>query len=676
MAVFPSSMPYDEVSIFDQSQYIEEQPADVISTVPTGPIMFCPFVSERGYGEDNKLMYMNGARLAKYGTPNLKKYGLSLYLANRFLAAGGSILGMRVMPSGAVAASSTIYATIADQTNEYDATLDDDSNATIDGNKMVRFTYSGDIPVKPTGEGTYTPAKTNVKAKINKNTGNEVYIGKEGDNIVLYVKDTDTYNKIGTAVACPGKCDVKFSSSQGTYELFKVSAKAAGTFGNNFTYRIVKDEITTDRLNDKYCVYNFIDTDGGNKLDDTITFSFDDDCKYDSEYIDIDTVFDEYTENIKLEKCKGFAEFKKAVMDALQIDDSVFNKLDILFGTNTDSYHYHVVYDNDDSKVLTGTIGIKLTGGTDGWGNNVEFKFETDADAEGYTGDPFASELAKAYNGKKTDLIYDEVRYPFEFMYAPSTDSDLMTAMFELTKADSENARRITHVEFFTPKFETHAKAQEWMKKHNDIKEFRQYFCHSWAQIRDPYTNKKVYMPAVYFDSYGECSVWLRNPGAPYAGERNYRWDNFITGSLVPASSRRDNLIANHNVGLNTMIEDGNGYASPYEQITAQQRSGITSELSEKNNVFTLCEMVRIALKIANENRWGSLSDTDISNYKTLVENSISVQLRSCYEQMEVLAERQAVNGAGRKRIRCKINVVFNAMLKGVSYEFYILANA
>ena len=93
--IYPSSMPYDAVNIVDESSYVEEVAVEA-PYIPTGPVAFIPFISPRGYGEDNKLEYMTAAKLAKYGNPNLKKYGLSLYLANRVIAGGGSVLGMRV----------------------------------------------------------------------------------------------------------------------------------------------------------------------------------------------------------------------------------------------------------------------------------------------------------------------------------------------------------------------------------------------------------------------------------------------------------------------------------------------------------------------------------------------------------------------------------------------------
>lgn len=192
-----------------------------------------------------------------------------------------------------------------------------------------------------------------------------------------------------------------------------------------------------------------------------------------------------------------------------------------------------------------------------------------------------------------------------------------------------------------------------------------------WARITDPYTGKKTFMPSVYFNAFSVINHWNKRKGKPLAGRLNAIWTGFDVGTVTPASSNTNEYVLNHNVGLNTMIEDGIGNAELYEQISAQ---ATTSALSEMNNVLVLHEMVKIALRLAKENRWSDLGEEDISTYKSNVESEISDALKGCYERMEVLATRESANGAGRNRILCKINVKFKDIFKGVSYEFYILA--
>ena len=145
MSIFPSSMPYDDVTIIDQSGYVEETVTET-PYIPSGPIAFMPFISPRGYGEDNKLMYMNGSKLAKYGNPNLKKYGLSLYLAKRFIEGGGTVLGMRVVPDTFTHAYACIAADVSKATQCKYTALTNSINGKItyypyfsDGNNEYMF---------------------------------------------------------------------------------------------------------------------------------------------------------------------------------------------------------------------------------------------------------------------------------------------------------------------------------------------------------------------------------------------------------------------------------------------------------------------------------------------------------------------------------------------------------
>ena len=110
--VFPSSMPHDSVTIIDQSGYVEETVVES-PFIPDGPVAFIPFISPRGYGDDNKLQYMSGSKLSKYGNPNLKKYGLSLYLAKQVINAGGTVLGMRVTTDSYNYANFCVYANVS-----------------------------------------------------------------------------------------------------------------------------------------------------------------------------------------------------------------------------------------------------------------------------------------------------------------------------------------------------------------------------------------------------------------------------------------------------------------------------------------------------------------------------------------------------------------------------------
>lgn len=785
--IYPSAMPYDDLVYIDQSEYKETTPLEPTPSIPSGPIAFIPFVSPRGYGEDNKLMYMDSTRLAKYGNPNLKKYGLSLYLAKRFVEGGGSVLGMRLMPDDAGYANVCVYAEVtkadilpyrSDETGtgfnkktvyyplwtkatsdnktenivipgiEFDGVTTDegvlknselnfgnikfgsnDTNKSFVTNMLTSLPenlndvndskiYSFDaenatevylLPVKTVADADkiteitlYECTKdTNGKYKFTGDNDNPVVYAtlKADERVVVTYKCKNskiTTNKpttfavtddetTPTVITFDGKkydanyYELKTVDDKSTIALkdtitvpmFIVKAKAKGSFAKDFRFKIVADDAMNAQV-PSYFFYKFSDDENNSKLDGDMTFTFDDDYTYAGTCMSIEEVFSEYSANVEMIKCKEFEVFKDYIKenvygnavgsDATVDADTQFNKLDVLFGSNAGD---KLVIDFSGCNLSTNT---NLSGDElDGEIGNASF---VDFGDENFK-DPFSELFVKAYSGQATDLVYEEVRYPYEYLLIPSYDTEVMDAANDLVES-----RHITRAYFTYPKFSTYAAARVWartnMAKYNTFKT-SEYV--EWAQVRDPYTNKKTMMPSTYFNAYHLPAHWIYNKGKPYAGTRNYRWSGFTVGTLTPSSTNAKEYIDNHKLGINTMVEDGLGYASPYEQITSKQKSGVTSQLCENNNATILMNMARIALRMASNARWTTLSDQEVTTFIADVQDSITRELSGTYKSLVINGERESVNGAGRNRIHCAFYVNFNDLFKGVTYEFYILAN-
>ena len=702
--VFPSSMPHDSVTIIDQSGYVEETVVES-PFIPDGPVAFIPFISPRGYGDDNKLQYMSGSKLSKYGNPNLKKYGLSLYLAKQVINAGGTVLGMRVTTDSYNYANFCVYANVSKAIQvKYQTMYNSINGATtlhpvfvLNGTEYtfdaITINNPSDITTIADVDGKVIASGSTVTIKVNGVATDATLTITAGDtpSASIAVTDGDTYTVVtGNALtvqyavenatnanshAAISGAMIKdyaapaddWNGSSVKIPLFYVSAKGAGLFGNAFKGRFTVDDAMNsyaDMTGGDAFFYKFIDSDNNAKLDDAIAFTFNDDYVYNSECMSVEEAFAKYTENVTMAKVKGFDDFIKLVAkeccDASNASHKIkdVNLVDILFGSNMDPSVYYV--DTINGKNLSISTGIQFAGGAE---ETTEFKFDSD---------PFASVLAKAYNGEISDLIYDHVRYPFQFLFCPSADGDVTSAVHNLATIN----RKCTSAFYFicgkngTVVPATYADARA-AKSDCPANTYKEFMVPEWARITDPYTGKKTFMPSVYFNAFSVINHWNKRKGKPLAGRLNAIWTGFDVGTVTPASSNTNEYVLNHNVGLNTMIEDGIGNAELYEQISAQ---ATTSALSEMNNVLVLHEMVKIALRLAKENRWSDLGEEDISTYKSNVESEISDALKGCYERMEVLATRESANGAGRNRILCKINVKFKDIFKGVSYEFYILA--
>ena len=742
--LFPSSMPYDDLTFIDQSAYTETTPLEEIATIPDGPIAFIPFVSPRGYGEDNKLMYMDSSRLAKYGNPNLKKYGLSLYLANRFIEGGGTLLGMRMMPKDAGYANKCIYAvikktdiisyeteTIGRYPNETDIKKAlwqvKDSDTTISSSLLLTDSYELFNADGKKVDTSFSSSKNLLDEDIQDKSydikfGDEtkkVYVLKdENDKLGLYSDANGTGTGVLEAsLVATERVSIKYKGmtvnakdqkgnftdfelessiktikeyndapkgTEVTVPLFVFRSKAKGDFAKSFKFKLTADETMNAQYPSRF-FYKFSSDENGAKLDGDMTFTLDDDFIYGDDALGVADVFDKYAANMAMFKSKSFDLFKSIMESILEASaatngltaEDCFYSSDIIFGTKT--YNSFVVDLDVDVKGNEQTnlskFDLNNLSGADLDGSIATADFTAFGNSEGFT-DPFADMFAEVYgadvqnSGIYTDLIYDEVRFPFEYIIVPSYDKGVMDAAYDLAKN-----RHITRVFFTYPKCDTYAEARQWatsnMSAYNEF--ISSEYC-EWWQIKDPYTKKNTMMPSTYFNAYGLPYHWLHNKGVPYAGTRNYRWSGGKVGTMTPCSVNPNEYIANHNVGLNTMIEDGLGYASPYEQITSQQKR-ITSQLSELNNATILMNMARIALKMSSDARWTTLSDEEVNTFISNVETAISLGLNGTYRSLRIEGERESVNGAGRNRIHCKFYVNFNDMLKGVTYEFYILAN-
>ena len=741
--VYPSSMPFDDVKIIDQSGYIEET---VVETpyIPDGPVAFIPFISKRGYGEDNKLQYMTASKLAKYGDPNLKKYGLSLYLARRFADGGGTVLGMRVVPESwayanvvfsAVVSKKTIipYQTVHNSIDKSEKmhpvfTDKDGTSVYFDELTIKEPTYLTEIfyndkIIKTAGKPADEPITLNINGTITNcllhlpgddtpitisiantpstpTTGDDTGASstpsyestpsyKSVPNTTISVKyKTSHLDNLNTSAQVPKldvvvkndlnkaeyECPETLGNTEVTIPLFAVVAKGAGTYGNAFRCRYTIDQ-TMNSFNESVGLdgffYKFNDSENNGTLDNAITFTFNDDYLYQGESMNIEESFAKYTENVIMIKGDNVEKFKALIQTTCfndKTDDGEYitnvENVDLLFGSNVDQSKYYVDRTSKDAIDLSAEEGFRLKNGSESTGSEstTEWKFSNDI---------YATALAKAYNGEITDLIYDHVRYPYQFLFAPSCNTNIISAIHNLATVN----RKCTRAHYFvTGKNSdvpaTYSDARAALNEMG-LDSWKEDVIGEWARISDPFTGKKTFMPSVYFTAFAIPNHWNMRKGKPLAGRLNCTWTGFDVGTVTPASANTNEYVLNHNVGLNTMIEDGIGNAEMYEQITCQKS---TSRLSEINNCQILCEMVKIALAQAKAHRWTDLGDNNINDYKSTVETAIKTSLGATYQKMEVVAQRESSNGAGRNRILCKINVLFKDMFKGVSYEFYILA--
>ena len=485
-----------------------------------------------------------------------------------------------------------------------------------------------------------------------------------GEFVTEMVPDEDGEGSTATTTYVQLEKDVTY-----TIPLFMFYALPSGPNSYSST-------LTFDDTMENYAVnnnrperfYKISTYNGNTEIEQKVSFTFSE-FVYSAQSMNIEDVILDYCTNIgyipgKMDVMNKILEMYVTNTSLYTADHNNYNAIDIIFGRSRDG-----VYNNYRNVNLADASSIALTFQNGSLGSFVSNNKETKDAA-------IRKAFADAYTGVTTDLIYDEVRYPFRFVFQPCEDYDDGVTI-DRTVSDAimslVDIRESTQAVMYIPPSNTYSESRSKKERLYSSYDTSKVFFHvESAMIRDPYTYKRIRMPAVYFDAIAiPRTLTSVGYGTPLAGN-NFYWNGFITNTMLPRSTNNQEFIDNHNSYINTMVENGNGYAYAVEQITSQKN---TSQLSEINNAITLRRMCNLALIAARNNRWSIdlNDDVEIAAYRTTLENSISAELGGAYSSLSITVERESINGAGSNRLHCVLRVSFNSLLKGVTYDIYII---
>ena len=719
---WPTSMPYDTITVHDETTYTESTQNTTIDTVtiPSGPIAFIPFISPNGYGNDNELVYLNSGSIGRYGNPDYYRYGLSLYLANQFISGGGNVLGLRLKDEKAMLAhvgivaniriitEPTLYENIGDGTSEtvyypyfqrvgdnvteepryfegiiyhypyldedgteQPASVTIDENATIEVNgeqkKLIEL-YSVDeatLGLKDITSNELIYSLVNKKIVYSHITTAYFTTPEEAGSKELletaFLKYKDPSSEAIPDGFMAGDIELQ-ENTQYTIPLFLFHMLPSGP--SNYSISLEYDNTTENyskNLGDPERFYRMSTYDNSSEVERKISFTLGE-YIYMNSSMNIEDVSLDYLVNIGY--VPGNLDLIYAILDKYVTNSSIFMNdgtshygIDLLFGY--DKYgNPHNNYKVTSDSIQSGTI-INFRNGSLGDFANSDEMTKNNA---------IRNAFVKAYEGEITDLIFDEIRYPFEILFQPCEDTPVCDAIQDLVDARETTVASM----YITPSAKTYSEARDAkLSTYAKYTTSKMFFHTESAIIRDRYTHKRIRMPAVYFNAIAIPRLLTRQGyGSPLAG-KNFYWDGFIPNSMLPRSTDKNQYIENHNVWINTMIENGAGRAYAVEQITSQNT---TSALSEINNSITLRRICYEALKLADNMRWNDLSiDNSITTYQSTLMQNISMIYSNAYRTLRITAERESVNGVGQNRIHCRIYVSFKSMLKGVTYDIYII---
>jgi hypothetical protein len=630
IGILPESMPHDRIKVIDKSTYVEATPVVEL----TDPVALFAFVSPKGMGEDNKIVTIDGSNVGDYGTPNFAKWGVSLYNVNNYISGGGTVLGVRLMPADATHANIVV---LAKHKILVDEPLLNDSGQALykDSQGLVTTIATGNSPI----------VRDVLKVKLST-------VSLAGANAQSPAAITTAMNALAA--------DVVDAEGWKISPLFAIHSRAKGTFTNTYSFRISVDPtMEGEEPQQRFYRITGIDTTTGAQLFEPQVFTFNSDFMFQSQSMFLADVIDTYNKPLGVVISTGLATFKSIIstngIDASVGEDSA-DDIDFIYGlTKASTKHFNYVLDTT-SVSLSSSTGLVLAGGTDG-----AFAQTSPTRVAG-----ISAAMVGVYNGTLTDAIYDELRYPFTHVFDNDDDPTVKSAVAALVEKRYTSCAPLCA----PPTIKTYTEMDALRASVLKFNSFKTFIYTESALIADPYTGKRVRMPASYFNSYAFAAHYKNGGYAkPYAGA-GFKWSGFIANSMMPQTTSVDVYKKQHLSRVNQMSEDGTGFAESYQQITSQLTM---SKLSEINNVHILLRMVRICLRKARDSRWSTLLDSDIPDFQSSLKAAIEADMRGTYDSVEITTKREAQNGAGRNRILAVLNLTFKDVLKGVSYEFYIL---
>lgn len=625
VGTYPEAMPHDRLNIYDQSGYTERIPSEVVKD----PIACIPFISERGVGPDNKFVIFNDpGSILSYGTPNIAKYGISMYTIEQYLLGGGSVLGMRLMPEDATHANLVL---LAKHKVLEDIPVKDDQ-----GRPLYR-TPEGEITTVETGNTAIVKDMLDIKYSVTSINGEDAKtpaaIKAKMETLKVTVADVDGY------VTTP---------------VLTFYAKAKGLFANNLAVRLSSDPTMEVMMNSNR-FYRTTVIENSSSVGKQVSFTLPDSI-FGNESMQIEDAMDVHSPYVGTLMSKEYAATLIPAVQTVAGADVNTNLIDILFGISKNDTAEEYVSINSESVSLTIVSGIKLAGGSDGI-----FGTATDKAAE------HDKLFLKFYKGEIDDSVKNSMRRPFRHLFDVSESVEVKNAMVALAESRHSTFAFVSAPTSFTTYTEVLAFRSSGLR----YGLFKAGIYPESVMIVDQYTGKKVRVNSSYMMA-GSVAKHCQNTGfsVPFYGEKNgFEWSGYIPGSIRPQTQDPAVYTALHKARVNQMVEVSDGVAQPYQQITTQ--SGL-SALSEINNVHTLFNMIDIALDYSKSNRGSNNEDSDIADFVTGLKTIIDDRLRGVLGDLSIIAERESANGAGANRIRCRYDIRFKNQLKGVTYEFYI----
>ena len=579
------------------------------------PLFLCAFSSEKGPESITDLVYSDFRSL--YGnTPDFFKYGQPLLQAHMILAAGGRVLGKRIVADDATLANLVIVAHVSEETE----------NVT----KVVTETQTQVDP--ETGE------ETTVEVEVEK----QVYLDENG-NETLEVTDTPLtvtrakikYEKVSIDdeqkdfASVLGEAMDLLDDENGTYPLFVICDNGRGT-------SIKKVRITPDyevSRNMNYMLYRCADIENTTTAE-SVRFAIYPDA--------INTVNGvRKAMNLTLRSMVQFqAEVVSEAMDQFVKKLSVITgytedelyKLDILFGkTVKGSAVSSIVIDSEGDDIST-TYGLELESGSNGSFADAPFPGETCTEE-------WASAAVSYFNGEYSDEIYDLDQHKIDFCVDANYPDDVKKAIADL----AEFRQDFFYFRDLGLDILTIADVQDKVSQPDWTSSCFVADYISTYDIVEPYSRKQVKVTMTYGLAPLLVAHYSNNFAAPVAGEfNNFVISNFVENTLniIPRITPRvDQKQILDDLRVNFLNLTSDYLLAIQSTYTTQDHEG---PLSYVNNVVVTQMVIKAIRRYCPKIRFMLMDPgtTDFDKYRHMIEDNVISQYKQYFKSIEMIYTR------------------------------------
>lgn len=569
------------------------------------PLFLCAFSADKGTEEITDYTYDEFKKM--YGTTaNYFKYGQPLIQAHKILAAGGRVLGKRIVATDSTLANLIITTEVTSK-----ETTKTDANG-----KQLYIDASGN----ETTEVTDTPATV-------------TYASIKYDSV--------TVENVKTLDELEAKAEALTTDS--VFPLFIIADNGRGVSVKKV--KITPDYTTSKRLT--YMLYQISELEGTSTVE-SVRFAVAPDA--------INTV-NGVRKNMVLTKnsmtqlgaeayTDGVEKFVAKVAEITGYTEDDLYALDVLFGKTVKQKDLDLIKIDDEGLDLTSEYGMELKSGSDGVFSDPPF-------VKGRAIDAWTEEAVKFFDGTFSDEIFDLDQHKIDFCVDANYPDDVKVAILKLAEF------REDFFYFRDLGLDIHSIA-DVQDRVTDLAWGQSPFAGDYMStydIIDSFSHKQITVTMTHGLAPLLVNHYSTNVAAPIAGEfNNFTITEAVSGTLniiprVTPSVDQKEILDDLKVNFVNLTSDG--MLAVQSTYTSQDHNG---PLSYSSNVIVTQMVIKSIRRYCPKIRFMLMdaSATDFGKYKTLIEDNVISRYTQHFKSIELIYTRDDEQIAAK---------VFNASL-------------